>query len=355
MEVKIKILTPLWTGGVETGKCDRIHETGLLGSLRWWMEVLVRGVGGHVCDPTKQKCLHDPKKPNNGLCDVCQIFGATGWKRRFRLEVVEDNTQPDPGVSSKIELASYQYQYKDKEGKTQTQNGTPRWWFPDNQKDKPRSGKFIIKIQSLDPKFKPEIIADLLQFIADRSALGARPQMGFGVIQIEGNRINTQHLYDWLISITGDRTYQQLPSLRNIFMTTLKFKNSSFSEEYEKHTFNLKYDLRQLLRSDENLRHFIMGTVKGDRMAAKIKMSRPYEDKNGDRVMRVWGWIPETASVYSDNWDREKVINEIYNHLKNKYEIQDWREFKSSRDTKTPNEGNSQSFLQNLFNIGNGR
>jgi hypothetical protein len=28
MEVKIKTLTLLWTGGVEAGKCDRIHETG---------------------------------------------------------------------------------------------------------------------------------------------------------------------------------------------------------------------------------------------------------------------------------------------------------------------------------------
>lgn len=103
MEIRLKTLTPLWTGGVEAGKCDRIHETGILGSLRWWMEVLVRGVGGNVCDPTEQKCLYDPQKPNNNLCDVCQIFGATGWRRRFRLEVVQDNTQPDNTVISTIQ------------------------------------------------------------------------------------------------------------------------------------------------------------------------------------------------------------------------------------------------------------
>jgi CRISPR-associated protein Cmr1 len=89
LEINIKTLTPIWTGGVEAGKCDRIHETGILGSLRWWMEVLVRGVGGNVCDPTEHKCLYDSKKSNNGLCDICQIFGATGWKRRFWLEVQE--------------------------------------------------------------------------------------------------------------------------------------------------------------------------------------------------------------------------------------------------------------------------
>lgn len=45
MKITAQALTPLWTGGVETGKVDRIHETGILGSMRWWMEALVRGVG----------------------------------------------------------------------------------------------------------------------------------------------------------------------------------------------------------------------------------------------------------------------------------------------------------------------
>lgn len=62
MDITIKTLTPLWTGGID-GKCDRLHETGILGSLRWWMEVLVRGVGGQVKDPTSDECSGlDPKK-----------------------------------------------------------------------------------------------------------------------------------------------------------------------------------------------------------------------------------------------------------------------------------------------------
>ena len=50
-ELKIKTLTPIWTGGVE-GKCDRLHETGIIGSMRWWYEAIVRGLGGYACDPT---------------------------------------------------------------------------------------------------------------------------------------------------------------------------------------------------------------------------------------------------------------------------------------------------------------
>lgn len=106
--MELKTLTPLWTGGVD-GKVDRIRETGLIGSMRWWYEVLVRGVGGMVCDShgdeegkKDNKCdfksgrYQDSKSVKEsqrlreaGLCDVCQLFGATGWKRRFRLKVVD--------------------------------------------------------------------------------------------------------------------------------------------------------------------------------------------------------------------------------------------------------------------------
>ncbi len=44
LAVKIKTLTPIWTGGVD-GTMDRIHETGILGSLRWWYEAIVRRWG----------------------------------------------------------------------------------------------------------------------------------------------------------------------------------------------------------------------------------------------------------------------------------------------------------------------
>ena len=40
LTVKIRTLTPLWTGGLD-GTMDRIHETGIIGSLRWWYEAIV--------------------------------------------------------------------------------------------------------------------------------------------------------------------------------------------------------------------------------------------------------------------------------------------------------------------------
>lgn len=367
MEVKIKTLTPLWTGGVETGKCDRIHETGILGSLRWWMEVLVRGVGGNACDPTEQKCSR-----KNGLCDVCKIFGAEGQKRRFRLEIEE--TQVSNATIKHPIRANRTYTDK------QSKQKTPTWYFPEPP-NTPKNGTFTLKIHSLNPDFKPEVIGGLIQFIADWSALGARPQMGFGAIEIEPP-INIQSLYDWLITIPGSKTlsdYKGMPLLQNIFLARIQPKNpnSSFTEQ---DTFNLKYDLRNCFRAEEvirteenkiqikslilkkdkkdgnisqgdgnkNLRHFIMGTVDGDRMAAKIKISRPYEN---DKLMRVWGWIPEDADVYKNGWNREKVVDAIYQHLTANYTLHNWREMNLMRDTKKSNISDAKVFLRSLLQL----
>ncbi len=84
MNLTLKTLTPLWTGGVD-GTCDRLHETSLIGSLRWWYEALVRGLGGFACDPTSEdRC---PDKSGNH-CVVCELFGCTGWARKFRLKTL---------------------------------------------------------------------------------------------------------------------------------------------------------------------------------------------------------------------------------------------------------------------------
>jgi CRISPR-associated protein Cmr1 len=97
MNITLKTLTPLWTGGVETGKMDRLRETGLLGSLRWWYEAIVRGLGGYACDPTSDnRCEYVPKKhdpPEKQLCAACYLFGCTGWQRKFRLRVLDDKGQ----------------------------------------------------------------------------------------------------------------------------------------------------------------------------------------------------------------------------------------------------------------------
>lgn len=346
MELKIKTLTPLWTGGAETGKVDRIHETGILGSLRWWYEAIVRGLGGEACDPSQGGCLFDAEKyakskatdkcqrqrlREAGLCDVCQVFGATGWRRRFRLTIV-DATVPDNSVRPRIRVEKDQH--------------TSTWYFPENQNDKPRSGTLTLLIQSLDSDFEPEIIAGLIQFIAEWAAIGARAQMGFGVIELADGRTDTQPFYNWVVSSAGSKPYPDLPSLRNIFLARIAPKDSGqFSDQ---DTFNLKHDLRRLFADNQQVRHFIMGTVRGQRIATKVKMSRPYD--NG-REMRVWGWIPEQANVCQGSWDRNAVVKAIHQHLQTHYNLQVWREMNSARDSVTPNNGDAKTLLGSLLGL----
>ena len=93
---QFKALTDLWTGSVtleekngqikeKTGP-DHLITTGLLGSIRWWFEVLVRGLNGNACDPTDTKC------EDRNHCVVCELFGCTGWAREFRFEVLDENS-----------------------------------------------------------------------------------------------------------------------------------------------------------------------------------------------------------------------------------------------------------------------
>jgi len=86
---RCEALTDIWTGDID-GKPDRLITTGLLGSIRWWFEVVVRGLEGFACDPSaKSKTCQDDKH-----CVVCELFGCTGWARKFRFDVLDENDRP---------------------------------------------------------------------------------------------------------------------------------------------------------------------------------------------------------------------------------------------------------------------
>ena len=45
IEVKLRTLTPIWTGNMDRDS-PSLKDTGLLGSLRFWYEAWVRALGG---------------------------------------------------------------------------------------------------------------------------------------------------------------------------------------------------------------------------------------------------------------------------------------------------------------------
>ncbi|MFN3325413.1 MAG: type III-B CRISPR module RAMP protein Cmr1 [Bryobacteraceae bacterium] len=87
MDLNLTPLTPIWTGDTD-GISSSLRITGLMGSLRWWFEGIVRALSRYACDPAEKACQYDPdpkKNPRHGLCPACWLFGTTGWSRRFRL------------------------------------------------------------------------------------------------------------------------------------------------------------------------------------------------------------------------------------------------------------------------------
>jgi len=83
---RMKALTAIWTGD-RNGHPGRLVTTGLLGSIRWWFEILVRGLGGRACDPTNAGSRCPDRQGRR--CVVCELFGCTSWARKFRFDVFD--------------------------------------------------------------------------------------------------------------------------------------------------------------------------------------------------------------------------------------------------------------------------
>ena len=149
--ISIEPLTPLWTGNAKQ-RCDRVHESGIIGSLRYWYESIVRGLGYYACDPTFRKkpnepCLYDGKKGLGNICRVCQVFGCSGYARDFTLHVEGDKPGPD-GQSKRSKMV----------------------FLP-------------TRPAGFNPMTAPALLTTL-RFIEHYAALGARTSQGNGAISI---------------------------------------------------------------------------------------------------------------------------------------------------------------------------
>ncbi len=204
LKITLKTLTPLWTGGVD-GRVDRIHETGIIGSLRWWYEAIVRGLGGRACDPSDGKCQYDADKPHNGLCDVCQLFGATGWRRRFRLEILEDQMHPLWTPSDRMLNIR--------------PPGRNRGWFlPPG-----RMGRLSMQFSGDEGALSR--LAALFLFLDRWGGLGAKPQLGYGIFRIENRDDVKAWAADWRWRPLGGREPDRtLPDLRRFGFFRYRFQ-----------------------------------------------------------------------------------------------------------------------------------
>lgn len=247
MEITLKTLTPLWTGGIDQTS-DRLHETGLIGSLRWWYEALVRGLGGYACDPTgedpKARCEFDTKAYeqakkdgsseaeaiNAGLhnvCPVCYLFGTTGWARLFQLRATDVPTTP-LHFRTTIRM---------------NQGWLKRVFGGENQNiDSLKIPYGDVRLQFIprrqDAEYAKTQFVLILRIAAEYGGIGARMQHGFGQFQFPpelaeiGPKQGWQDLQEKLQSgfLRSTGTAVDTPfNLPNLVSLTFEIPNSKFA------------------------------------------------------------------------------------------------------------------------------
>jgi len=322
MNIGIKTLTPIWTGGLMTGRMDRIQETGVIGGLRWWYEAIVRGLGGEACDPSLHECVYDQKKydavrdegkpePQRlraaGLCDVCRVFGATGYRRRFQLRMANAGQPVWTGLPEVLNVRP---------------PDRSRGWFlpPGHAGD--------ISLTLLGEKNALHQMAALLLFLEKWGTIGAKPQLGYGCFRItEG--LDTRRKEDkktsWPMGDKTDRT-PKLPNLKDITFFQYRFKPSGqgwwsrvsglerlLGKNDTARALTKLVDLNMIpvapalknawrYRTEERIpareEREVFGIVHNDRIRSKIAVSWAYETDNLWQV-RGWVWLPESISKFT--------------------------------------------------------
>ncbi|GAB6274276.1 MAG: hypothetical protein STSR0004_11390 [Peptococcaceae bacterium] len=168
--VKIKTLTPLWTGDANR-KGETLRETGIIGSLRWWYEALIRGLGGTACDLTDTIC------DDKSRCDACELFGCTGWSRKFKLETIVDSGKQNLIYDIRINTRQ---KHKTKKGEKYLDR-VVSGIMPEAQ---------IVFIPLKEIKQDEwELLKWTLQIIQGYGALGARISQGNGIVKFDYSKL----------------------------------------------------------------------------------------------------------------------------------------------------------------------
>ncbi len=177
---EFRALTDIWTGDA-SGQGGHLKTTGLLGSIRWWYEVVVRGLGGFACNAgsenPKEKCSGFSEDDSRGNsrekkhCVVCEFFGTTGWARKFRFEVYDRSWN----IFGSVPLTTKIKDKADKEGiNSSIVVKSPSCWFKTGSI--PPDALFhmvFIPLRHIDEK--EWCLLDLtLRFIARYGAIGGK-------------------------------------------------------------------------------------------------------------------------------------------------------------------------------------
>ena len=346
LSIQIRTLTPLWTGGVD-GTMDRIHETGILGSLRWWYEAIVRGLGGSACDPTGDDRCPDR---DGRYCDVCAVFGATGRQRAFRLEGPEWwNDAMENRLTVKVKNNRGWYL-----GRGYLGDGAFR----------------IVPLrtpQGLAWEDVQQTLVLTMRLIECWGGLGPKTQVGYGVVRFELDAATTIAAFENLKQRNNRRTVSpssKWPALDGFFFAKVRFKiNANITPKqwiqarvsqidpneeldwYLSKASNtqreailplapiVRYYLRGLMYPNrpptssgypEPVRHRLMGELGKKSL---IHISHAYPVDNGQWEFRIWGWIPEELPNNPEGLPNNMGRADVFNDLRQWLGVQQQRQW----------------------------
>jgi CRISPR type III-B/RAMP module RAMP protein Cmr1 len=335
LDINCRPHTPIWTGDVGQ-KGARLRETGLMGSLRWWYEAILRSIGFYACDPSTGSCVYEESIKFAGICLACQFFGCTGYSRRFRFEI------DGHGASGQLR------EVKLKNPGTANHRG---WRIP-QELTKP----FRLKIVPLFVDgFDIAGIGLALRLIERFGAFGAKTSHGQGVIRFNG--IPAADFAEWKDALTR-RPHQQSaqppnsPNLDDMLGVAVELvpqgkdwwksiplqvggfgisDKSTWIPSAPAVRAMLRTDLRDLGSTNDNGRHRLMGTIgrwgdprpevkdgkKKDRTkASDVFVSHLYMEQERWR-MRIFAFVAKNGNS-ADQRLRELLADGGLNELKGK-------------------------------------
>ncbi len=364
IKVTLKTLTPLWTGDA-WGRCEELKLTGIIGSLRWWFEALVRGMGYKACDSTGDRCQVEIKNPEDVLkihkkiCPVCYLFGTTGWKSRFAVSVLKNESVLSKPYNERIVVNI---------------NGGKSWYYESGlmgdatlkvqYDDKMITGELkefhgTEKILTMKDVF-PSILRILLYLISEYGMLGAKTSMGYGVVKfkIDNNDISVTE-DDWKnfenylkLSNKFEGDINRLPNLKDFFFVKFNVTDSidnvinnvkgffryqdgvietDIINKWKEKNWCLtspvvrkpiRKEIKKKFKGNNALRHFLMGNIqkikalkeKDPTRFSAIQVSHIYK-KNNNLEFRIYGWLPDIKPINGNVDDIIKLLQKIFEEV----------------------------------------
>lgn len=321
LSATLQPLTPVWTGD-SNGDGGCIRETGIAGSLRWWYETIIRGLGLYACDPTVQSCIYDSKKQLESICLACQLFGCTGYSRRFQLRV-------EGGGNA----GSLQEVKRQNPGK----NNHRGWRIPSKV-----AGPFTLHFLPMRPgslgDFERAAIYYTLHVIETYGAIGAKTSHGQGVIRVTGwSHSPITEASDWIREAKNRRALrkknpQPAPNLSDLIGGFITLDRSCTAAAcwwsqiplsgFGRFDVNVRSSwipsapavrarLRSWLRSPANVsapgallsdgelrceRHRLMGTIRPDPKGSNLFVTHLYKT-DAQWSMRIFAFVPQSGNT----------------------------------------------------------